>query len=146
MAACPIRTKLVAAAVVGYPLDPYIRLAIARHPSPVSGIVKISPSMLRCAALAFAVSLASSAPATAHNRAVAYAPALSGIVVDGDLSDWPQLTEWLPITLVESGVGLEGEDDGIGQARPISGKRSGPSRSGSSATLRRQRHSSNLSG
>jgi hypothetical protein len=52
--------------------------------------VKTPASMLRRAAVAFALGLLSSAPATAHNGAVAHAPVLSGIVVDGDLSDWPQ--------------------------------------------------------
>ena len=52
--------------------------------------MKTPASMLRRAAVAFALGLLSSAPATAHNGAVAHAPVLSGIVVDGDLSDWPQ--------------------------------------------------------
>jgi len=76
--------------------------------------VSIPMNILRRAAVALILGLIGSAPVTAHNGAVAHAPALSGIVVDGDLSDWPQQTEWMPIALVEYGFGLEGlegEDD-----------------------------------
>jgi CubicO group peptidase (beta-lactamase class C family) len=38
---------------------------------------------------ALAVAVLLTAPASAHNTRVAVAPALDGIVVDGDLSDWP---------------------------------------------------------
>ena len=55
--------------------------------------------MLRRAAVAFALGLLSSAPATAHNGAVAPAPVLSGIVVDGDLSDWPQQRNSTSVTV-----------------------------------------------
>ena len=76
--------------------------------------MSIPMNILRRAAVALILGLIGSAPVTAHNGAVAHAPALSGIVVDGDLSDWPQQTEWMPIALVEYGFGLEGlegEDD-----------------------------------
>ena len=52
--------------------------------------MSIPMNILRRAAVALILGLIGSAPVTAHNGAVAHAPVLSGIVVDGDLSDWPQ--------------------------------------------------------
>ncbi|MBT5589606.1 MAG: hypothetical protein HOJ45_16525, partial [Gemmatimonadetes bacterium] len=53
----------------------------------------------------------STVPTAAHNGAVAHAPALEGIVIDGDLSDWPDDTQWLPITHLEAGIPVNGEKD-----------------------------------
>lgn len=38
-------------------------------------------------------------PLNAHNGAVAIAVPVEGIVVDGDLSDWPEEVPWLPVEL-----------------------------------------------
>ena len=38
-------------------------------------------------------------PLSADNGAVAIAVPVEGIVVDGDLSDWPEEVPWLPVEL-----------------------------------------------
>ncbi|MEW6752232.1 MAG: two-component regulator propeller domain-containing protein [Candidatus Latescibacterota bacterium] len=51
------------------------------------------------------------APAAAHNGAVARACPVSGIVVDGDVSDWPDAAQVYPIQRLEYGEPLRGEAD-----------------------------------
>lgn len=55
--------------------------------------------------------LALALPANAHNGAVATAAPLADIVIDGDLSDWPQDMERYPIALPESGEPPRDEGD-----------------------------------
>jgi hypothetical protein len=55
--------------------------------------------------------LALALPANAHNGAVATAAPLADIVIDGDLSDWPQNMERYPIALPESGEPPRDEGD-----------------------------------
>jgi len=57
-----------------------------------------------CLALAGALLAASSRPAVAHNGRVAWAGPISGIVVDGDLSDWPVTLPAYEIACPEFGV------------------------------------------
>jgi sugar lactone lactonase YvrE len=57
------------------------------------------PSAIGQALLALFLSF----PAVAHNGAVGVAPPVQGIVIDGDLSDWPLAARWYPIATL--GVG-----------------------------------------
>lgn len=54
------------------------------------------PSAIGQALLALFLSF----PAVAHNGAVGVAPPVQGIVIDGDLSDWPLAARWyIPVYL-----------------------------------------------
>ena len=61
------------------------------------------PYLLRFAALALGAVVALAAPAPGHNGRVALARPVSGIVVDGDLSDWPADSWPNPVRLTEYG-------------------------------------------
>ncbi|MBT4503662.1 MAG: response regulator [Gemmatimonadetes bacterium] len=50
-------------------------------------------------------------PAYAHNGALAIAAPLSGITIDGDLSDWPEDLERYPISMPEFGVRPRNAED-----------------------------------
>jgi two-component system, sensor histidine kinase ChiS len=54
------------------------------------------------------LSLLLSLPAIAHNGAVAIAVPVDGIVIDGDLSDWPTTAHWNSVTAL--GIGLPPRD------------------------------------
>ena len=56
-------------------------------------------------------------PSHSHNGAVAIAVPIEGIVVDGDLSDWPEEIDRYPIALMESGDAPTGEEDFHGSFR-----------------------------
>ena len=56
-------------------------------------------------------------PTSAHNGAVAIAVPVEGIVVDGDLSDWPEGMREYPIELPESGDKPVDEEDFQGSFR-----------------------------
>lgn len=53
----------------------------------------------------------------AHNGHVAFAAPAQGIVVDGDLSDWPEDTSVYPLSLVELGTAPADDTDFSGQFR-----------------------------
>ena len=65
----------------------------------------------RVGALLAAFYLALPAPIDAHNGAVAIASPMSGITVDGDLSDWPEGLPYLPIERFEFGDQPSSEND-----------------------------------
>jgi ligand-binding sensor domain-containing protein/tetratricopeptide (TPR) repeat protein len=64
----------------------------------------------RLVQVCLAVTLAA-LPVAAHNGAIAIAPSISGITIDGDLSDWPDGLQEHAISLVESGQQLKGKED-----------------------------------
>ena len=64
-----------------------------------------------------ALTTALSLPVQAHNGKVAVAVPLEGIVIDGELSDWPEDMTRYPIELQEDGVPLEGPEDFEGSFR-----------------------------
>jgi hypothetical protein len=56
-------------------------------------------------------------PLSAHNGAVAIAVPVEGIVVDGDLSDWPGEMDWYQISVHDEDSLRESESDLQGEFR-----------------------------
>jgi signal transduction histidine kinase len=73
------------------------------HPSRLQLMRSLLPSVMILAAL--------SAPAVGHNGRLAIAPAADGIVVDGDLSEWPESLPSYPITTTAFGEPPTGPED-----------------------------------
>ena len=69
------------------------------------------PDELRASTLVILVLLGLAGPLAAHNGAVALAYPVSGITVDGDLSDWPSGLTRYPIVRPEYGEPPHGADD-----------------------------------
>lgn len=70
-----------------------------------------------CFHLVSLVLVLTSTPVLAHSFDVALAVPLEGIVVDGDLADWPEGMRWYPIRRRLDGQSLKGADDFQGTFR-----------------------------